>query len=171
MDLLLADGQGLQRTVADVARPPYPIALLPRAEGAGKLRESEDPLAIELPQLFLAHGLQQTDVVGLLCLLAASPPELAQMAMRVERQPRRLAACLEPPGLVQHLLRLAVELRVQPDLAQPALGTAGDQPCRGPQPLHALEHEPEDGKQQLLLTADLVAVIVEYGDVVVITHL
>ena len=68
-------------------------------------------------------------------LLAAPLAELADLAVLVEHQPRRLAARLEPLDLVQHLLRLAVELRVQPDLAQPASGpratspTAGRSPC------------------------------------------
>src|SRR5262249_44640529 len=35
VNLLLADGEGLQRTVANLARPLYPFALLPRAKGAG----------------------------------------------------------------------------------------------------------------------------------------
>ena len=71
----------------------------------------------------------------------------------------------------EHLLRLAVELRVQPDLAQPGLRAAGDQPDGGPQPLHAGEDQPEHGQQDLLLPADLVPVVVEDGDVVVVPQL
>ena len=57
--------------------------------------------------------------------------------------------------LVQHLLRLPVELRVQPDLSQPGLRAAGHQSDGGPQPLHAGEGQPEHGQQQLLLPAHL----------------
>jgi hypothetical protein len=88
--------------------------------------------------------------------------------MLVERQTRRLAADPESLDLFQHPFRLPVELRVQADLDQPAFVASGDQPRRGPRPLHAPEHDPEDGEQQLLLTADLIAVVVvEYGNVVV----
>ena len=129
------------------------------------------PLRLIPLQLLLAHAPEQADVVRLLRLLAAPLPELADLAMLVERQPRRLAARLEPLDLVQHLLRLPVELRVQPDLAQPALGAAGDQPYGGPQPLHAGEDEPKHGQQQFLLPADLVAVVVQDGQVVVVAQL
>ena len=70
--------------------------------------------------------------------------------MLVERQRRRLTSRLEPLDIVQHLLRLAVELRIQADLPQPALGAAGDQPHGGPQPLHAGEDQAEHGQQELL---------------------
>ena len=129
------------------------------------------PLRLYRLQLLLAHAPEQADVVRLLRLLAAPLPELADLAVLVERQPRRLAARLEPLDLVQHLLRLPVELRVQADLAQPALGAAGDQPHGGPQPLHAGEGQPEHGQQQLLLPADLVPVVVEHGEVVVVAQL
>ena len=104
-------------------------------------------------------------------LLAASPPELADLAVLVERQPRWLASLLEPLHLIQHLLRLAVELRIQPDLPQPGLRAAGDQPHGGPQPLHAGEGQPVQGKEDLLLPAHLVAVVVEHGEVVVVPQL
>ena len=104
-------------------------------------------------------------------LRAAPLPELADLAVAVERQPRRLAARLEPLQLVQDLLRLPVELRVQPDLPQPGLRAAGDQPGGGPHPLHAGEGEPEHGQQELLLPAHLVPVVVEHGEVVVVPQL
>ena len=129
------------------------------------------PLRLYLLSSFSPTLPEQADVVRLLRLRAAPLPELAEVAVLVERQPRRLAARLEPLDLVQHLLRLAVELGVQTDLAQPALGAAGDQPYGGPQPLHAGEDEPEHGQQQLLPPADLVAVVVEDGDVVVVAQL
>src|SRR5262249_45244847 len=128
VDLLLADGKSLQGRVADVAHLLDPLAFLPWSEGAGKLGESEDTLAVELAQLLLAHGLQQADVVLLNCHRTASLPKLADLAVPVQRQLRRLASCLEPLQLVQNLLGLAVEFRIELDLAQPAFGTACYQP-------------------------------------------
>src|SRR5262249_15507438 len=89
-----------------------PLASLPGSERTCELCQGEDALAVVPLQLLLADACQQADVVRLLRLLAAPLAELADLAMLVERQPRRLAAYLEPPGLVQHLLRLPIELRV-----------------------------------------------------------
>ena len=43
-----------------------------------------------------------------------------------------LASRPEPFQLVQHLFRLLVELHIQPNLPQPGLWAAGDQPHGGP---------------------------------------
>jgi hypothetical protein len=114
-------------------------------------------------QFLLAHAPEQADVVGLFRLLAALLSELALLAVAVERQPRRFSARLETLHLVQHLFRLAVEFGVQPDLAQPPLGAAGDQPYSGPQALDAGQGQPEDAQHQFLVTADVVPVLAEDG--------
>src|SRR5262249_21714730 len=49
VDLLLADGQGLQSGVVVVAPSLDPLAPLSGTEGAGQLREREDALAVVLP--------------------------------------------------------------------------------------------------------------------------
>src|SRR5262249_11755788 len=107
MDLLLADGQGLQRTVVDAVRPLHPLAPLPRAERAGQLCEGEQPLSVAPVHLLLAHASEQADVVGLLGLPAAPLPELADLAVPVQRQPRWLASLLKPLDLIQHPFRLS----------------------------------------------------------------
>ena len=50
---------------------------------------------------------------------------------------------LESRQFPEDLLRLPVELRVQPNLPQPGVRAAGDQPGGRPHPLHAGEGEPE----------------------------
>ena len=171
VDLLLADGQCLQGSVVGIARSLDSLASFPGAEGAGQLRQSEDPLAVILLQLLLAHAPEQADVVRLLRLRVAPLPELAEVAMLVERQFWQFAARLEPLDLVQDLLRLLVKRRVQADLAQPAIGATGDQPYGGPHPLYAGEDQPKHGKQQFLGPADLVPVVVQDGQVVVFAQL
>src|SRR5262249_29544266 len=71
VDLLLADGEGLQRGMADVALPFDALAPLSRAERAGQLRQGEDPFAVVPLQLLLSYAPQQADVVCLFCLCAA----------------------------------------------------------------------------------------------------
>src|SRR4051794_22989276 len=101
---------------------PFP----PRSECVGELRQREDAFSAEALDLLFPDAAEQAEAILLHRLLAAALPELADLTVAVEHQPRRFASRLEPFHLVEHLFRLSVQLRVQPNLADPGLRAAGD---------------------------------------------
>jgi hypothetical protein len=105
VDLLLAQGQGLQGVrmrhlaVLGFACPPG------RPEGEGKLRDREEAAAGVVADVGVGQAAEQTQVVLGRGLGQAAIAELADLAVVVEQQPRRgRNACLtrlaqQPPGL------------------------------------------------------------------------
>ena len=73
VDLPVPDRRRLEGEVVGLLLALDPLPPLPQPEGAGKLRDREDPLPIMLPKLFLAHPVEQTDVIIRFGLMAAAP--------------------------------------------------------------------------------------------------
>src|SRR5262249_26046250 len=110
--LLVADRQRFQGVEVAACLSHLPLPFPPRPERVSELCQREDTSSGEAPDLLLPNAAKQGEVV-LLHRLAVTPyAELADLAVIIEDQPRRLTTLLEPPGLVQHLLCLSIELRV-----------------------------------------------------------